>query len=165
MTLQECTALLTPFALALRADVDDPTFRAYHRVLEDVPAALLEAALVTESRKPELRFLPTAPQLLGACELARRRILALHPWSACSECEDSPRFRPVLVEGKAYVQKCPCVDRHRQRLAFMGVGDPICALPSTASEGPAEQDYPTREQLPADMRDRLDTVVSQRRMR
>lgn len=165
MTLKECTAILTPFVLALRADFDEPTYRAYHKFLEDVSAEMLQAALEAERLRGDLRFMLNAPELRAKCELQRRQLLALHAWTPCIECQDSPRWRTVIVDDVERMQKCPCVARHVEKLAGMGIDQPICALPSTASEGPGEQDYPTRDQLPAGVQDRLDTVIHQRRIR
>lgn len=165
MTVEECTEILAPFVLALRADFDEPTFRAYHRFLKDVPAALLIAALEAEQDRGDLRFMPNAPELRAKCELQRRALLALQPWTPCVDCADSPRWRPVLVDGIPRVERCPCVERHRLWLADKGIAEPICALPGTASEGPAEQDYPTRAQLPATLQARLSGLVDAKALR
>jgi hypothetical protein len=164
MTLQECTAQLATLALALRADVDDPTFRAYHRVLKDTPAQLLEVAIDDLSRTG-VRFLPAATELLAACETARRRLLALNPYDGCAECEDQRGYRTVLnAAGQKTVERCPCKGRHLEKLARMGLSAPLASLPGEVARE-SEQVYPSADQLPAPVRDRLVQISGQRLMR
>ena len=66
MTQAECTAILAALAVTLRTDVDAPTFRAYARALQDVPAALLQAAADRAARIPRQAYdpvFPTVPML------------------------------------------------------------------------------------------------------
>lgn len=120
MTLQECVAILAPLALALRAEMDDPTFRAYYRVLKGAPARLLDAA-VDSLLTTELRFMPTAPELLAASEHTRRRLVEAHPHSGCIDCEESRGWVPIDVNGVQRVRRCPCFARWQQKLEQMGV--------------------------------------------
>jgi hypothetical protein len=124
MTLEECTDLLTPLALAMRADLDEPTFIAYGRMLAHVPVELAAAGL-EELRATGLRFFPGAPEIQLAAERARRRQLALHPWEPCCDCEETPRWRLVMVAGVKWFDRCPCIARHQAQLASLGLLAPI----------------------------------------
>jgi hypothetical protein len=164
MTVKECTAILGPVALAMRAPMDEPSFRAYARVLKDIAPALLELAL-DDVLKGGAQFMPSAPELLTACELTRRRLLALHPYDGCAECEDQRGYRTVLnATGQKTVEKCPCKARHLERLAGMGLADPVAALPGEVTRE-SEQIYPTANQLPAHIRQQLNGIAGQKALR
>lgn len=164
MTLQECVALLTPVALAFRADLDEPTFKAYHRVLKDVPAVLATAAL-EDLIQSGIRFLPSAPEILNASEKARRQQLALHAYDGCVECEHQKGYRTVLTEGgQKTVEPCPCKARHQQKLARLGLIAPLASLPGEGGAGDETQ-YPTLEQLPARIQAKLQAVAAQKVLR
>lgn len=165
MTLQECTAMLTPVALAMRADFDAPTFRAYHRVLKDVPAHLAEdaiQAIVTAGAE----FMPTAPKILQAAERLRRQLIAALPWSPCADCEDFPGFRKVMVEGSSQEtrQKCPCKARHRSMLQERGLLEAFAELPAENGAGDVRE-YPTADQLPPGLREQLTAVAGRKALR
>lgn len=133
MTLQECTALLVPYALALRADIDAPTFRAYHKQLEDVSIELATHA-IDRLAKGGLRFFPTAPEIRQAAEAERRALIAAHPYTGCAQCELTPGWEQVNAEaGQATVRPCRCREWHRAKLAKLGVGEPL-ALEAAAHE-------------------------------
>lgn len=160
----EFVAAFEPLVLALRADFDKPSWTVYFRVMQKVPASLLEAA-VEQYFADGITFLPTAPELLAACETARRRMLALHPYDGCAECEDQRGYRTVIGEsGQKTVERCPCKARHLDKLARMGLGEPLAALIGEVSRE-SEQVYPTREQLPAPIRERLTEIAGQRLLR
>lgn len=164
MTLKECTLVLGPFVIAIGADFDDIRFKAYHRVLKDVSPALLEVAL-EDVTKSGARFMPGAPELLAVCEKARRRLLALHPYDGCAECEGHPGYRNVLTDaGQPTVERCPCKGRWQERLSGMGALEPISLLPGEA-ERESEQVYPTVEQLPAPIRQQLERVAARKQLR
>lgn len=164
MTLDECTALLTPLALAMRADLDKPTFRAYHALLKNVPATLGAAAL-EDLTGSGMRFFPSAPEILTASEKARRRLLALNPYEGCAECEDQKGYRTIQTEGQQKaVEPCPCKRRHQQRLAVMGVLEAIALMPGEA-ESQVATSYPTLEQIPARMRESLTAMAERKRLR
>ena len=164
MTLDECVALLTPLALALRANLDQPTFRAYHAILKKVSAQLGQAALEDLSQSG-LRFFPTAPEIQAAAEVARRRLLALHPYEGCADCEDQKGYRTIHgAEGQKAVERCPCKARHHQRLADLGVLESVAHLPGEA-EPQTSADYPTLEQIPAPMRASLTAMAERKRLR
>lgn len=154
---------LKGLVVAMRADFDMPTYTMYWRALKDVLPALLASAVVEAAKT--MRFMPKPAELRALCEVRRRQLLALHPWTPCVECHDNPRWRAVLIDDVERVQKCPCVARHAKKLEDMGIGTPIAALPSTASEGPAEQDYPTREQLPEAVRSQFGDIVHRKVIR
>lgn len=165
MTLQECTALLTPLALAYRAELDAPTFRAYHRVLKDVPA-MLGAAALENLIDGGLRFMPSAPEILIASEHARRQQLAAHPYEGCIECEAQRGFRTLLSDDgqQKTVTVCPCKFRHQAKLERLGLVTPIASLPGESGAGD-ETVYPTIAQLPERIQARLLQVAGQKVMR
>lgn len=154
MTLEECTELLTPFAIALRVQMDVPTFKAYHGVLKAVPAGVFARAL-EELTLEGSRFMPSAPEMLLASEKARRRQLAAHPWDGCVECEDQRGYRTRIGDsGQKTVAPCPCKARHQAMLEGHGLLAPIALLEGEAGAGD-ERVYPTLEQLPAPLQARV----------
>lgn len=164
MTLEELKAALIPVALALRADFDGPTQRAYHRVLKDTPTPLVVAAL-EQLIDTGLRFMPNASEIQVAAEKARRQLLAAHPYEGCAECEAQRGFRTVLTEGgQKTVETCPCKARHRQRLEQMGALTALVTLPGE-EHADDEAVYPTLEQLPERIRARLSAVAGQKVLR
>lgn len=160
MTLDECVALLTPLALAMRADLDKPTFRAYHAILKNVPATLGQAAL-EDLAQSGLRFFPSAPEIQTAAEKARRRLLALHPYEGCAECEDQPGYRTVRIgDGQQLtVEKCPCKAQHHQRLADLGALEAIALMPGEV-DSQMSTSYPTVDQIPTPIRARLTQIAA-----
>jgi hypothetical protein len=165
MTRKEFIAILEPFRLAMRADLDAPTLSAYFRVLENIPAVLFEAAIEDYLSKP-LEFFPKAPEMRAACELQRRRQLALMPpYEGCVECEDHKGWRPVRgADGYERLERCACRGRYQERLESRGLLAAVAQLPGEA-EPQGEQYYPTVEQLPADMRKSLLETVRQKVLR
>lgn len=164
MTLEECTAILGPLAIAMRVPMDEITFRAYHRLLKDVKPGLLERALDDLSREG-LRFYPAATEILAACEKTRRRLLALDPYDGCPECEDQIGFRKVLNEaGQPTVERCPCKARWQHRLAAMGALEPLAALPGETTHE-TEQVYPTLDQLPAPVRAQVVSIATRKALK
>lgn len=156
-------AILTPLLLAMRVDFDLATWAAYYRVLSDVSVPVLEAAVDAISREPREWF-PKAGELRGVCEQQRRQLVAAHPWTACCLCEDSPKWRAVLVEGVTRVEKCPCVEQHRMSLKDQGILDPIAPMAGELT-GDSEQVFPTMAQLPAGVRERLTGIAGQKALR
>ena len=135
MTFEEFRAIVMPLSVALGAAYDLPTWKLYHRALESVPAALLAAAV---QKAAETRTkMPTAAQLRELAEAERQALIAAHPWTPCCECEASPRFRPALRDGIARLERCPCVGRHREMLAGLGVGTQALALPAASHDDAA----------------------------
>ena len=164
MTLEECTALLAPLALAMRVDLDGPTFRAYHRLLEKVPESLAAAALEGLTQAG-LTFFPTAPAIQLAAEKYRRQQLARHPWTGCIDCEDQRGYRTIIgSSGQKTVTACPCKARHQDRLAGMGLLEPIAVLPSEAGAGDATV-YPDVVQLPEVHQAKLRQIAAAKVMR
>lgn len=135
MTLSECVALLTPLALACRAEMDGPSFRAYHRVLITAPARLVDAG-IERLIQTGLRYgMPSAPQILAASEDARKAYIAAHPWVACRECaEVDPGWRAVLIDDVTRLERCPCKERYAATLARLGVTHEPLALAAGSDE-------------------------------
>lgn len=165
MTVQECTAVLAEAALALRADVDEPTFRAYHRVLKDVPAKLLQAAIDAALAEPDLKFFPSAPDWKGRCEIQRRRMLALHPYEPCAKCNGIGQVRtsPVGLVPIRY-GPCPCRLAYEARIERLGLfAKPIAALPPADGEVFEEPSAPIA--LPEHVQARLHEISRTKVMR
>jgi hypothetical protein len=163
VTRDEFVAILSPLVLGMRADFDQPTWSAYFAALRDVHPALLEhavAGLLREARE----FFPKVGELRAACERARRQQLALNPHEACVECEHSRGWRSVRVGEDSRVERCPCVSLHQEKLKGLGLLEAVAALPGEV-ERESEQVYPTLEQLPADVRQRLGQIAGQKVLR
>lgn len=133
MTLKECSAILSPLALALRAEMDAPTYRAYHRALDDVPVPLLEAAVVAAMRLNS-PFMPKPGELRALAETRRRELMAAHPYERCAECNftGTVRLKPAnrdLGLPPLY-GKCRCWNRYQARLEQLGIGTEPLALPA-----------------------------------
>ena len=166
MTLEETVYLLSPLALALRVDLDAPTFRAYHKQLEKVPAALVDAAL-TDLSDGGLVFMPTAPQIKQAAEKKRRQLLAANPYTGCVECENQIGYRPVLgLNGQQFtVERCPCKARHLARLEALGLREQLSDLPGEAGVGENERVYPAFEELPPRVQAQIRDITSRKQLR
>lgn len=164
MTFEECTGILTPLALALRADMDVAVFKAYHRVLKDVPTRLLEMA-VDALLNAGTEFMPSAPKLKAECERFRRQWLALNPHTECAECEGQRGFRSVLGRsGQPVVERCPCVGRYQERLEALGMKAPLALLPGEETIS-NEQHYPTVNELPSGMQSQVRAAIASKVMR
>lgn len=155
--------LLNPLVLATRTEFDLPTWNAYFRALADVSEPLFAATVDGLLREP-LAFFPKAGELRQACEKQRRVLLAAHRYDGCVECEDSIGWRPLLVDGVARVDRCPCKARYKARLAAMGLDVQVTPLVAPGGAGEVEA-FPTLEQLPAPVRERLQLVAGQKAMR
>jgi hypothetical protein len=165
MTLDECTDLLEPLAIAMRVQMDVPTYVAYHAILRDVPLELAMLGL-EQWRQAGPRFFPTAPEIQSFAEKARRQQLASHPWEPCGMCADTqPGWRTVIAGGVERVQPCPCKSEHRRLLQARGLLEPIAVLPGEAGVGENEQVYPRFEQLPAKLQKELKPLINQKVLR
>jgi hypothetical protein len=165
MTRTEFAAIMAPLTLAMRTELDRATVGAYFRVLEHVPAALLEAAVDRFLHQP-LEFFPKAPEILAACEVVRRQQLALVPaYDGCIECEDYKGWRPVRgADGYERLERCPCRSRYQERLESQGLRAAVASLPGEA-EPQGESYHPTAEQLPSELRAKLLETVRQKVLR
>jgi hypothetical protein len=165
MTRPEFIRILEPLKLAMLANLDAPTLTAYYRVLEGVPAVLLEQA-VADLLSQSLEFFPKAPEIRAACEMARRRQLALvPPYDGCVECEDQKGWRPVKgADGYVRLERCGCRLRYQERLADRGLLEAVSQLPGEA-EPQGESYHPTAEQLPSELRAKLLETVRQKVLR
>jgi hypothetical protein len=133
MTLKECTAILTPLALALRADMDAPTYRAYHRVLEKVPSAVLQTA-VDRAMALSSPFFPKAGELLAGCEERRKEIMAAHPYERCSACHGFGKVKIADGSIPPRYRNCECYERYQRRLEDLGISDQPLALPAARDD-------------------------------
>ncbi len=161
----EFVAALNPLALAMRAELDKPSWSAYYAALKDIPAPLFAAAVQTLTAQA-LTYFPKAGELRAACERQRRAVLAAHPYDGCVECEDQRGYRTVINgSGQKTVEPCPCKRRWQQRIAELGAVEPIALLPGEAGVGENEQIYPTVDQLPADLRKQIGDVAARKVLR
>lgn len=163
MDRDEFQHLLTPLLLAMLTEFDLPTWTAYYLALQDVSVPVLQLAIEAIRREPRSFFLK-AGEIRAICEKQRRQVVAANPWEPCCECEDTPRWRTIVIDGITRVDKCPCLERYRERLAGMGVLEPLAMLPSEVGAGDVVE-HPTLEQLPADVRRRLQSVANQKTLR
>lgn len=129
MTLHECTKLLARLAVTLRAELDEPDFRAYHRALDDVPVELLAAACQLAAQAPRGKFeprFPTAPKLREFAERARQQASGSKKWEPCDECQHGWVLSPH-ADGR--VTRCACWRAHQARITAGGLSTPL-ALPA-----------------------------------
>lgn len=128
MTLKECTALLTPLALALRVDMDGPTYRAYHRSLEQVPAHLLQSAVDAAMRSAT--FMPKPGELIALAEERRKEIMAAHPYERCNACQGFGKVKIADGSIPPKYRNCDCYTTYQKRLDALGISDQPLALPA-----------------------------------
>src|SRR5262245_59263949 len=130
MTDEECTAILAPFVLALRADFDEPTFMAYHQMLGGLSPRLLRDTLHA-LQGTGLRFMPTAPEVLAAAETERRRQVAARPYAGCVRCEQAKGWIEERdpATGSTRAQRCPCWQEYQDALTRDGLLMPVAQLP------------------------------------
>src|SRR3990167_5494480 len=83
VTREQFEAILKPLVLALRAEFDLPTWTAYFRALEDVPPALLAAAVSRAAKSAT--FMPKPGELRTWAEEARQAVIAAYPFTGCVE--------------------------------------------------------------------------------
>jgi hypothetical protein len=76
----------------------------------------------------------------------------------------SKGWRFVVRDGVSRAERCPCLARHQAKLQSMGLLEAVAPLPGEA-ERESEQVFPTLEQLPADVRQRLGEVAGQKVLR
>lgn len=128
MTLDECITIITPLALAMRTPMDEPSFLAYHRVLEDVPARVFQSAVGLASRDGR-RFFPSAAELREVCERARVSLRAQLKFQPCVNCTHDG-WAEREINGVRRMVRCSCWQAHQARVAELGVGDQPLALPA-----------------------------------
>lgn len=116
MTVEEFTLVLSPLAVALRAEVDEPTFRTYHRAFPDLTIPWLQA-IVETALQSDRQFFPTVPELRQLALKCRQALEVAHPWDGCADCDMQKGWRTVLIDGSTRVERCPCKARHTERIA------------------------------------------------
>ena len=136
MTLEDCTTILTELAITLGARMDVPTYRAYHRALEDVPAPLLEAACDAAGRTPRGAYEPTFPtpaKLRAMAESCRQALVAAHPYRP-GECCGGTGWQQAIEDGLIWVARCTCWQAHQQAIVALGIGSPLLLPAAVAPE-------------------------------
>lgn len=131
MTLEDCTKLLAPVAIALGVRLDVPTFKAYHKALQDVPVNLLAAAVDAAQRLPRQPYaptFPTAPMLRAMAESCRQALLAAHPYEA-GECCNFTGWSEIRDEAHPHglATRCGCYHAYQHRLADLGIKTALVA--------------------------------------
>jgi hypothetical protein len=127
MTFEEFRALVRPLSILVGAEFDHPTWRLYHRALENVPMGLLARAV---KRAAETRTkMPSAAQFRELAEQERQALLAANPYEGCADCEEQRGWvtRVDIASGQKTVQRCSCKARYDAKLAELGVTTPIAA--------------------------------------
>ena len=139
MTLEHCTKILTTLAITLGVRMDVPTFRAYWRSLQDVPAPLLEAAADAAGRTPRAAYEPTFPTpatLRAMAESCRQALVAAHPYRP-GRCCDGSGWQQVLVDGVPFVRRCACHQAHQRAILALGLGSPLLLSAAVPPEAEA----------------------------
>lgn len=143
---------------------------AYHRNLQDVPIPLLALTvdrMIQQIGSDSFRWtaLPPVADIRKWAEIVRREEIPKHAIGECGAC-DSTRWKALDGPGNR-VEKCHCLKAHAHKLAQLGLTTMALASFPAGREEPeiAEQDYPTRDQLPDGVRGALDQVRSQRVIR
>lgn len=123
MTWDDFKAITMPLAIQLGAEWDAPTWKLYHRAVEDIPVALYTSAIERASR--ERHKFPAVPVVREFAEERRRELLLAHPWEKCAACNyiGTVRVREgnrLLGEAPKYAP-CECWHQHQARLEDLGV--------------------------------------------
>lgn len=129
MTYDEFKAVTIPLAIQLGAEWDAPTWRLYHRAVENIPLALYATAI---AKAAETRTkMPSASQLRELAEAERQALIAAHRYNPeeCEQCNHTGWVN-VEVDGILRVQRCICWKMHLDKLARLGVGTQPLALPA-----------------------------------
>ena len=152
MTLEDCTKILTSLAITLGARMDVPTFRAYHRALQDMPVPLLEAAADAAGRTPRGAYEPTFPTpatLRAMADVCRQALVAAHPYRP-GPCCDHSGWQSAAMDGVAWVRRCTCWQAHQQAIAALGLGSPLLLSAAVQPEVEAEAFDPRAAQVGSD---------------
>jgi len=118
--------LLQPLVTMRRAKFDVADWTVYYRVLAEIPASLLEAAVI-EAARAEQTFMEQPGELLAYAERVRQARLAASPWQPCDDCAALKGFIEITdSEGVKRLQPCACKQRHRAQLEASDI--PLRAL-------------------------------------
>ena len=112
--------------LAFGVEWDKPTWTVYYRALEDVPEALLMAA-VTKAVKGDSPFPPKPGEVRALAEAARKELIAANSFESCASCQHG--WEQIDVDGVPRVRRCQCWNAHQARLQRLGVTTKPLALP------------------------------------
>lgn len=103
--------------------------RVYEDGLKDVPLPLLQAAV--RKAIATRTFFPKVAELRADAEACRHELIAAHPWQACVDCEDHPKWQAITGRsGETRLTRCGCWLRHQLKLAQLGVTTQPLALPA-----------------------------------
>jgi hypothetical protein len=125
MERAEFVAIVEPLRIAMRAEMDQPTWTAYYRAMQDVPVPLLVAAVETLMRE-DRQFFPKAGEIRGQCERERKAIIDANPYTGCEACAGTGWTEIVCSECQTRrVKACSCREDYKSRLVSLGVGKPL----------------------------------------
>jgi hypothetical protein len=115
------------------ADITVGLTNVYRAALEQIPPALLDLTIrrVILTR----RFFPKPVEILEDAEATRLELKASLKFVPCANCEDSPSWCAVVVDGVPRVARCQCWHVHQQKVALLGVGEKPIALPAGGENG------------------------------
>jgi hypothetical protein len=99
----------------------------YKAAFEQVPAPLLDLTIrrVILTR----RWFPKPVEILEDAEATRLELKASVKYEPCCDCENSPGWCEVTVDGVKRMTRCRCFHVYQQKVALLGVGDKPLALP------------------------------------
>jgi hypothetical protein len=121
VTGEDFREILRPLLLVYRVTFDAPSWLAYYRALEDVPARLLRVGVEHAMRTPR-EFLPRPGELREMAETVRLALVAAQPWQPCDDCRALHGWTEVQdADGVTRLQRCGCRAAHLARLEAEGV--------------------------------------------
>lgn len=127
MTFDEFKRIVVPLAVQLGAEWDQPTWKLYHRSVENIPMPLFVSAIDTAGQT-RTKF-PSAAQVREIAEAQRQLLIKANPYDGCCECEDRKGWREIEIDGVKRMERCPCSRRYIAKLAGLGVTTEPLALP------------------------------------
>lgn len=123
----EFRRVLNPLVILMGAKFDAASWVLYWQALEDVPVALLEAAVTAWARSPQ-RFMPRPGELRQAAEDARQALSAAIKHEPCGVCVSG------WIEGPDGARRCDCWRAHQARVSAAGINQPIALPPAEPPE-------------------------------
>jgi hypothetical protein len=129
MTWDEFKAQTMPLAVQLGTQWDLPTWKLYHRAVQDISMPVFLATIDRISREWRSGSFPQSGKFREFAEAARKALIAAHPWEPCASCEDQPGWVELTTDGIKRLTRCGCVRAHRAKLDGLGVTKEPLSLP------------------------------------
>jgi hypothetical protein len=101
--------------------------RIYERGCEGIPGALLIRAAMRATKTRN--WFPKLPELLEDAEACRQELIATMTFTPCAECEHSPGWSSIVVDGVTRATRCRCWLAYQERLVKAGVTQKVLAAP------------------------------------